>query len=326
MCYRSGLSDKRTGLVSRMNTRGYNLMSHYSIKAQERISGYLFILPWFLGFLFFYSGPMLFSFIVSFCNWDYFKNLTFIGLDNYFRIFDPAGYALPAMGRTLKFVFLEVPLQLVISLMVAMLLTRRIPGTRVSRTLIYLPAVMSGAVGGLIWRYMFNTQTGLFNYLLSFINVGPIAWIENPDIALYSIVLTGIWAIGQPMILFIAAIQGVPKTYYEVAEVDGASKFSQFRHITLPMITPTILINTIIILILQFQMLAPIIVITSGGPAKSTYLFSYLEYENAFKFLKMGYASALSWFMFVVILFLTLVILKSSKRWVFYQSEKGKML
>jgi multiple sugar transport system permease protein len=301
-------------------------MYQHSIKSQERLSGYLFILPWFLGFLFFYLGPMLFSFVISFCNWDYFKNLTFIGLDNYFNIFDSTSHALPAMGRTFKFVFIEVPLQLVISLTVAMLLTRKIPGTRISRTLVYLPAVMSGAVGGLIWRYMFNTQTGLFNYLLSFVGVGPIPWIDNPDIALYSIILTGVWAIGQPMILFIAAIQSVPKTYYEVAEVDGAGKLLTFRHITLPMITPTILINTIIILIHQFQILAPIIVITSGGPAKSTYLYSYLEYENAFKFLKMGYASALSWVMFAIILIITLIIMKSSRKWVFYQSEKGKML
>jgi len=301
-------------------------MPKHSIRMQEIKAGYLLILPWFLGFLFFYSGPMLFSFIVSFCNWDYFKDLTFIGLDNYFKIFEPDGHAIPALMRTFKFVFLEVPLQLVISLLVAMLLTRKIPGTRISRTLIYLPAVMSGAVGGLIWRYMFNTQTGLFNYLLSFVGIKPIAWIEDPRIALYSIVLTGIWAIGQPMILFIAAIQGVPDTYYEVAEVDGAGWFAQFRHITLPMITPAILINTIIILIQQFQMLAPIIVITSGGPAESTYLFSYLEYDNAFKFLKMGYASSLSWFMFIIILTITLIIMKSSKKWIFYQSEKGKML
>jgi len=301
-------------------------MSKHSIRSQEIKAGYLLILPWFLGFLFFYSGPMLFSFIVSFCNWDYFKDLTFIGFDNYFRIFDPEGHAIPALLRTLKFVSIEVPLQLIISLAAAMLLTRKIPGTRISRTLIYLPSVMSGAVGGLIWRYMYNTQTGLFNYLLSFVGVKPIAWIEDPNIALYSIVLTGIWAIGQPMILFIAAIQGVPDTYYEVAEVDGAGKFAQFMRITLPMITPAILINTIIILIQQFQMLAPIIVITSGGPAESTYLYSYLEYDNAFKYLKMGYASALSWFMFVIILTITLIIMKSSRKWTFYQSEKGKML
>lgn len=301
-------------------------MKRYSIKTRERMAGYLFILPWFLGFVLFYSGPMLFSFVVSFCNWDYFKDLTFTGLNNYVSIFSRDGHAIPAMMRTLKFVLLEVPLQLLVSLGVAMLLTRRIPGTKISRSLVYLPAVISGAVGGLIWRYMFNTQTGLFNYLLSFVGIGPIAWIEDPSIALYSIVFTGIWAIGQPMILFIAAIQGVPKTYYEVAEVDGAGRMRRFWHITLPMISPTILINTVIILIQQFQMLAPIIVITSGGPANATYLYSYLEYENAFKFLKMGYASSLSWFMFIVILTLTLIILASSRKWVFYQSEKGKML
>jgi len=298
-------------------------MKHFSITTREKIDGYLFISPWIIGFLLFYSVPMVFSFIVSFCNWDYLQNLTFIGLRNYFKIFSLDGYALSGLKKTAIFVGLEVPLQLGLALAIAYLLTQSLRGTKITRAIVYLPAVISGAVGGLIWRYMFNTQTGVLNYLLSFVGVKPIPWIDDPNIALYSIVLTGIWAIGQPMILFLAAIEGVPRNYYESAEIDGAGKFSQFFHITLPLISPTIFLNLIIVMIQQFQMLAPIIVITGGGPVKATYLYSYVEYQNAFKYLKMGYASALSWFMFIIILLLALILFKSSKKWVYYHSEKG---
>lgn len=290
---------------------------------REKIDGYIFISPWIIGFLLFYAVPMIFSFVVSFCNWDYLQNLTFIGLRNYFRIFSRDEYALSGLRKTAQFVGMEVPLQLGLSLAIAYLLTQKIRGTRLTRAIVYLPAVISGAVGGLIWRYMFNTQTGVLNYLLSFFKLGPVPWIDDPNVALYSIVLTGIWAIGQPMILFLAAMEGVPKYFYESAELDGAGKISQFFYITLPLISPTIFLNLIIIMIQQFQMLAPIIVITGGGPVKATYLYSYVEYENAFKFLKMGFASALSWFMFFIILILALILFKTSNRWVYYHSERG---
>ena len=301
-------------------------MKQFNVARREKLDGYLFISPWLVGFVLFYTVPMVFSFVVSFCNWDYLQNLTFIGLKNYFKIFSRDEYALDGLKKTLIFVALEVPLQLVVSLGIAYLLTRRIKGVKLARSIVYLPAVISGAVGGIIWRYMFNKQTGVINYFLSFIGLGPVPWIDDPSIALFSIILTGIWAIGQPMILFIAAIEGVPKTYYEVAEVDGASKIRQFFNITLPTISPTIFLNLIIIMIQQFQMLAPIIVITGGGPARATYLYSYVEYENAFKFLKMGYASSLSWFMFCIVLILALIIFKSSKKWVYYQSDRGNFV
>lgn len=224
------------------------------------------------------------------------------------------------------FVLMEVPLQLTVSLLIAYLLTRKLRGSRIARSIVYLPAVISGAVGGLIWRYMYHRQTGVFNYFLSFIGVEPVPWIDNPDIALYSIVLTGVWAVGQPMILFLAALEGVSPTLYEAAQVDGAGKTRQFITITLPMISPTILLNLIIVMIQQFQMLAPIIVITGGGPVNATYLYSYVEYDNAFKYLKMGFASALSWFMLVIILALAMIIFKSSKRWVYYHGERGTAL
>ncbi len=301
-------------------------MKRYNTALREKIDGYLFISPWVAGFLLFYTIPMVFSLVVSFCNWDFLKDLTFIGLQNYFRIFSKDEYALSGLRKTALFVGLEVPLQLSVSLAIAYLLTRKIRGVRLTRSLVYMPAVISGAVGGVLWRYMFAKQTGILNYFLSLVNIQPVPWIDDPNIALYSIVLTGIWAIGQPMILFLAALEGVPETFYEVAEVDGASKAAQFFKITLPMISPTIFLNLIIIMIQQFQMLAPVIVITGGGPVKATYLYSYVEYDNAFRFLKMGFASALSWFMFLIILMLALVIFKTSKKWVYYQTERGNQI
>lgn len=296
------------------------------ISLREKIDGYLFVSPWILGFLLLYAGPMAFSLVVSFTNWDYLRDMTFIGLRNYFRIFSRNEHALGGLKRTILFVLMEVPLQLTVSLLIAYLLTRKLRGSRIARSIVYLPAVISGAVGGLIWRYMYHRQTGVFNYFLSFIGVEPVPWIDNPDIALYSIVLTGVWAVGQPMILFLAALEDVSPTLYEAAQVDGAGKTRQFITITLPMISPTILLNLIIVMIQQFQMLAPIIVITGGGPVNATYLYSYVEYDNAFKYLKMGFASALSWFMLVIILALAMIIFKSSKRWVYYHGERGTAL
>lgn len=296
------------------------------ISLREKIDGYLFVSPWLLGFLLLYAGPMAFSLVVSFTNWDYLRDMTFIGLRNYFRIFSRNEHALGGLKRTILFVLMEVPLQLTVSLLIAYLLTRKLRGSRIARSIVYLPAVISGAVGGLIWRYMYHRQTGVFNYFLSFVGVEPVPWIDNPDIALYSIVLTGVWAVGQPMILFLAALEGVSPTLYEAAQVDGAGKTRQFITITLPMISPTILLNLIIVMIQQFQMLAPIIVITGGGPVNATYLYSYVEYDNAFKYLKMGFASALSWFMLVIILALAMIIFKSSKRWVYYHGERGTAL
>ncbi len=297
-------------------------MKRMGIALREKIDGYLFISPWIVGFLLFYLIPMTFSFVVSFCNWDYFRNMTFVGLRNYFRIFSSDEYALAGLQKTAIFVGLEVPLQLFASLFIAFLLTQKIKGVNLVRSIVYLPAVISGAVGGVLWRYMLGKQTGVINYFLSLVGISPIPWIEDPKIALYTIVGTGIWAIGQPMILFLAAMEGVPKTLYEVADVNGAGSFRKFFSITLPMISPTIFLNLIIIMIQQFQMLAPIIVITGGGPAKATYLYSYVEYDNAFKFLRMGFASSLSWFMFFIILLLALIIFKTSKRWVYYESER----
>jgi len=299
-------------------------MSHFRLNRNRTLkqsNGFGFILPWIIGFCIFTLGPMLFSLVLSFFNWEFFQNLKFVGLSNYIKIFTTDKYAIPGLLKTLKFSAISVPFQLVAALLIAMLLNTKLKGVKVVRSLVFVPVVLSGAVAGQMWRFMYHDDLGVFNYFLSFFDT-QVHWITDTRIALLSVALTGLWAIGVPMVLFLAALKSVPTEQYEAAEIDGATGFKRFFHITLPNITPTILYNLIQIMILQFQCLAPFMIITSGGPANSTYVYSLYEFETAFKYMNMGYASALSWVMLIVILFTTLLIMKSSKLWVHYETER----
>ena len=285
-------------------------------------SGFLFVLPWIIGFIIFTFGPMLYSLVMSFHKWEFFQNLTFVGFDNYIKIFTNDRFAIPGMLLTLKFTAIAVPFQLTVALLIALLLTTKNKGKNIIRSMVFVPVVLSGAVAGQMWKFMYHDDLGVFNYFLSFFNAN-VHWVTDSKIALYSVALTGLWAVGTPMILFIAGIKAIPKTFYEAADIDGAGPLKKFLHITLPYLTPTILYNFIQIMILQFQCLAPFMIITGGGPADSTYVFSLYEYETAFRYLRMGYASSLSWVMLVIILTTTLVIMKTSKFWVHYETNRG---
>jgi len=297
-------------------------VSKLSASRSEAVAGYLFIMPWIIGFVCFSAGPMLYSLVISFFKWDLFKDMQFVGFTNYIKIFTDDQYSMSGLFKTFNYVLFEVPLQLVFSLLAALLLSQKMRFAKAVRSCIYMPVVISGAVSGQMWKYMYHQDIGVINYFLSFVNVQP-AWLTDSNLALYSVAFTGLWAIGTPMILFIAAIQSIPKTYFEAALIDGANGIRKFFHITLPMLTPTILYNLIVIMIAQFQCLAPFMVITGGGPARATYLYSLYEFQTAFKYQRMGYASALSWVMFVIVLTITLLILGSSKKWVYYESERS---
>ncbi|MDX1358971.1 MAG: sugar ABC transporter permease [Clostridia bacterium] len=284
-------------------------------------SGFLFVLPWVIGFLVFTLGPMLYSLVLSFFKWEFFQNLRFVGFENYIRIFTEDRFAMPGLLKTLKFTAISVPFQLTVSLLIAMLLNSKVKGKGLVRVLVFVPVVLSGAVAGQMWKFMYHDDLGVFNYFLSFIGA-QVNWITDSSIALYSVALTGLWAVGIPMVLFLAALKTVPKTLYEAADIDGTNKFQKFFKVTLPHLTPTILYNLIQIMIVQFQCLSPFMIITGGGPADSTYVYSLYEFETAFKYLRMGYASALSWVMLFVILTATLIIMKTSKLWVYYETER----
>ena len=279
-------------------------------KGVHRSSGFMFVLPWVIGFSIFTLGPMIYSLVLSFFNWEFFQNLQFVGFANYIKIFTNDRFAMSGMLKTLKFTAIAVPFQVAVALLIATLLNAKLKGIKLVRALVFVPVVLSGAIAGQMWKFMYHDDLGVFNYFLSFFG-GKVNWITDSNIALYSVALTGLWAVGTPMVLFLAGLKAIPRSQYEAAEIDGANHVQQFFKITVPYLTPTILYNVIQVMILQFQCLSPFMIITGGGPADSTYVFSLYEFETAFKYLRMGYASALSWVMLVVILTTTLIIMKT---------------
>lgn len=285
---------------------------------------YLFILPWIIGFLVFTLGPLVFSFIMSLFDWPVTSDPTFVGFENYIKMFtdDPQFYK--SIGITFKFALVFVPLNLFIALVLALLITQSVKGIKIFRTIFYLPTVVSGVAISIIWGWIFNSEYGILNYILSFIGLEGPKWLIDPKWAIITIVIASAWGVGTMMLIFYTDIKGIPRDIYEAAAIDGAGPMRQFFYITIPSITPTILFNVITSVIGALQQLTLVLLLTGGGPLKSTYFYGLFVYNNAFKHHKLGYASANAWFMFIIILLLTLLIFKSSSAWVFYENEVKK--
>ena len=285
---------------------------------------YLFIMPWIIGFLVFTLGPLIFSLIMSFFDWPITSEPTFIGFDNYKTMFteDPQFYK--SILITFKFAAIFVPLNLAIALILALLITQPLKGMKFFRTIFYLPAVVSGVAISIIWGWIFNSEYGILNYLLSFLGIDGPRWLVDPKWALLTIVIASAWGVGIMMLIFYTDIKGIPSELYEAAAIDGAGPFRQFISITIPSITPTILFNVITSVIGALQQLTLVLLLTGGGPLKSTYFYGLYVYNNAFKHHQLGYASANAWFMFIVILILTALIFRTSSTWVFYEKKIKK--
>lgn len=287
----------------------------------RKCAPYLFITPWIIGFVGFTLGPLLFSLYMSLHDWPVTREPIFVGLQNYINMFtkDPQFYK--SIILTFKFAVIFVPLNMVIALILAMLLTQHVKGVRFFRTIFYLPSVISGVAISIIWGWIFNTKYGILNYLLKLIGVEGPQWLVNPRWAIIAVVIASAWGVGSMMLIFYTNIKSIPKDYYEAAVMDGASPLRQFFSITIPIITPTILFNLITSTITALQQLTLVILLTGGGPLKSTYFYGLYVFENAFKHQRLGYASANAWIMFLIILCLTAIIFKSSDAWVFYEAE-----
>nr|WP_249305754.1 sugar ABC transporter permease [Lederbergia citrea] len=282
---------------------------------------YLFIAPWIIGFLAFTLGPLLFSLVISFFDWPIVGEITFIGIQNYKTMFTDDPLFWKSLGVTIKFAALFVPFNLIIALFLAILLKQQVKGYSFFRTFFYLPSVISGVALAMIWAWVYNGEYGILNYMLSLVGIDGPDWLNNPKSALVAMVIASLWGQGTLMLIFLAGLKNIPQTFYEAASIDGAGKIYQFFKITLPLLTPTILFNLITTIIAAFQQLTLALVLTGGGPIKSTYFYAMYVYENAFKYFKMGYSSANAWFMFLIILGLTMLVFKSSSAWVYYESE-----
>lgn len=285
---------------------------------------YLFILPWIIGFLVFTLGPLASSLIMSLFDWPITGEAKFIGLNNFTKMFtaDPQFY--DSLVITFKFAAIFVPLNLIAALVLALLITQPVKGVKIFRTIFYLPAVVSGVAVSIIWGWIFNSEFGVLNYLLSLIGIEGPSWLIDPKWAIVTIVIASAWGVGTMMLIFYTDIKGIPPELYEAASIDGAGPLRQFFNITIPTITPTILFNVITSVIAALQQLTLVLLLTGGGPLKSTYFYGLFVYNNAFKHHQLGYASANAWFMFIIILILTMIIFKSSSTWVFYEAEMKK--
>lgn len=291
------------------------------LRRQNR-NGYIYIMPWLIGFFAFTLFPMIFSLILSFCRWDIVTGLStieFIGGENFkTMIADPK--FLKSLEVTFKYCLMAIPLKQITALLIALLLSMKMPFMRFFRTAFYLPNIIPGVAISMIMLQILS-EKGLLNQGLALLGITGPAWLQSPRTALFGLVMMSLWAFGNTMIIYLSGILGVSPDLYEAANIDGAGPFSKFFRITLPMISPTIFFNVVMEIIGSFQYFDQAYVMTEGGPLNSTLFYNLYLYTNAYREYKMGYASALAWVMFVIILVFTLITIKSSSFWVFYQND-----
>ena len=284
--------------------------------------GFLFITPWLAGYLIFTLGPMLGSLGLSFCRYDL-ANLTVVGADNYVRLFAKDPLFWKALWNTATYTLFAVPLGLTGSLLLAVLLNRKVRGLALYRTLYYIPSLVPAVATALLWNWVFNANFGILNNTLRSAGISnPPAWLQDPAWALPAFIIMSLWGIGGGrMIIFLAGLQGISDSYYEAAELDGAGTWSQFRHITLPMLTPMIFFNMVLGIVGSFQVFTTAYIMTGGGPANATLFYVLYLFRQAFEEFRMGYASAMAWVLFLILLAFTAIQFWQAKRWVYYEGE-----
>ncbi|MDK2990844.1 MAG: multiple sugar transport system permease protein [Clostridiales bacterium] len=298
-----------------------------SIRQREEIQGYIFILPWLIGFVVFVLGPLLFSLYGSFTNYNVTSRMDFIGFDNYKRMFTGDPLFWTSLYNTFYYVIFMVPLTTAGSILMAVLLNQRVSGTRVYRTIYYMPSVLSGVAVYMLWMQILSPETGLLNTLLRLIGVEGPAWLFDPAWTKPAIIIMKMWSVGGGMLLYLASMQGIPTQLYESADLDGANAWHKFRYITLPMITPVIFFDLVTSLIGGFQIFQEGYVMSQsgdGGPMNSLLFYNLHMWNKAFEVFDMGYAMAMAWILFVIVMILTALNLKYSKNWVYYEGGDNR--
>jgi oligogalacturonide transport system permease protein len=291
-------------------------------RLSSRYMGLFLISPWLIGFLIFQLYPFISSFIYSFTDIKLAPEYNFVGLKNYIRMFteDPDFYS--SLKITFLFVLVAVPAKLVFALLIALIMNMRLKLINLFRTIYYLPSILGGSVAiAVLWRFLFMRE-GTVNKILGIFGAPPTDWLGNPDISIFTLSLLSVWQFGSSMVIFLAGLKQIPSYMYEASTIDGASKARQFLHITTPMLTPIILFNLVMQVINAFQEFTSAFVITRGGPMKSTYLYTLMLYDQGFGNYRIGYASALSWILFIIIMVFTIIIFKTSDRWTYYEDGR----
>ncbi|MCM3782494.1 sugar ABC transporter permease [Neobacillus mesonae] len=293
---------------------------------KEERQGYIFIAPWLIGLFGITLLPLLFSLYASFTNYDVTSQMDFIGLSNYERMFQHDPLFWKALGNTIFYVVWMVPLTTIGSLLLALLLNEKLVGMRYFRTIFYLPSVLSGVGVYFLWMQLLSPSSGLINTMLDWIGIEGPAWLTDPVWTKPALIFMKLWSVGGTMLLYLASLQGVSPQYYEAAKLDGASALRRFWHITLPMISPIIFFDVITSFIGGFQVFQEGYVMSdngSGGPADSMLFYNLHMWHKAFTIFDMGYAMAMAWVLFAIVLVLTILNLYLSKRWVHYEGGQS---
>jgi ABC-type sugar transport system permease subunit/ABC-type glycerol-3-phosphate transport system substrate-binding protein len=297
--------------------RGIEGMRSSHFRSQWR-GGWICASPWIIGFIVFTGGPILFSIIISFCDYDVLNPARFIGLANYRWMFTRDPLFWKSIWNT-AFMVIGIPLGMALSLGMALLLNLQVRGVPLWRTFFYLPSIVPAVASSILWIWIFNSNIGLMNNLLGAFGIHGPNWLQDEHTSKPALIIMGLWAAGGGMIIWLAGLREISTTYYEAAALDGAGVWQRFRHITLPLLSPYIFFNLIMGLIGTLQIFTQAFIVTQGGPVDSTLFYAYHLFNNAFRFLQMGYASALGWFLFLAVFGLTLLQLRLSKRWVHYE-------
>ena len=294
--------------------------SRISLRRREAISGYLFILPAVLGFFLWTAGPMVFSAWISFHEWDLLRDPEWTGLGNYRRMMDDPLFW-KSLRVTFAFVFIFVPVFQLLSFAISLLLNASARGISFFRTAYYLPTIVPIVASSVLWSWVFNSEFGLLNSVVRRFGFSKILWLQDPDFALFSIIVMSLWTFGGTMVIYLAGLQGIPQHLYEAAAIDGAGPWRKLRDVTVPMMSPVIFFNLVLGFINALQTFTQAFIITDGGPQNSTLFFALYLYRKAFRDFAMGYAAALAWVLFGIVLLFSLLLFRSFGRMVYYEDE-----
>lgn len=312
-------------MAQRTASRRWLRVGASPMRRREAIEGYVFLLPWIVGYIAFSGGPIVASAYLSFTKYNVLLPPKFIGFQNYVYALTKDDLFIPSIVKTFYFAILVVPPAIVLSLAIAILLNQALVGTSFWRTMFFLPTLTPVVAAAILWRWMLNPDVGLVNFLLAEVGIKGPGWLSSVEWAIPSLALVGLWTSvgGAQMIIFLAGLQNVPQDLTEAAQIDGAGAWTRFLHVTLPLVTPTIFFNLVLGIIFSLRTFDIAFVATNGGPARATWFISLHIYQNAFVSFDMGYASALSWMFFILLLVATYVQFQLSGRWVFYAGETG---
>lgn len=311
---------KKTNYPNNFNSK--KSPRYMSVKKMETVAGYLFAAPAILGILIWTIGPLIASFVLSFTDWTALGKFSWIGLENFKRIFTEDIFFKKSLFVTLYFAFGSTFFTLIAALIVALLMNLDVRGQSFFRTIYYLPVLVPAVASNILWVWLFNPDFGLLNSILSFLNLPTSMWIYDEKMAIPSLILMSVWGLGGTALIFLAGLQDVSKDLLEAVSIDGGNWWHRLRYVTIPSITPVIFFNLVMGLIGAFQVFTQAYIMTEGGPNNATLFYVLLIYRTAFQQNEFGYASALAWILFLVIAIFTLLIFRSSRFWVYYGGEE----